>query len=209
MFEDEASFWLDGILHQTWARIGVQPHVDTYGMRKTAHVFRATLFSTPATATTARNISTEVDSVCPPSHGPNSLAWYAGVRISTIVRQARDNRAFERLVAKREAARAQPGGARTAAAAETSSPGADEQAAPPPPDSVIGRVEVPRLGIIAIVREGTEPGTLRHAVGHVSDTGLPGRTGNAALAGHRDTFFRKLKEVRAGDRVVVTCPTGG
>jgi transposase len=41
MFGDEASFWLDGSLHRTWARIGVQPHVDTFGQRKTAHVFGA------------------------------------------------------------------------------------------------------------------------------------------------------------------------
>lgn len=41
MFGDEASFWLDGTLHQTWARVGVQPRVDTFGMRKTAHVFGA------------------------------------------------------------------------------------------------------------------------------------------------------------------------
>jgi len=41
MFGDEASFWLDGSLHRTWARVGIQPHVDTYGQRKTAHVFGA------------------------------------------------------------------------------------------------------------------------------------------------------------------------
>ncbi|MBI2187707.1 MAG: transposase [Acidobacteria bacterium] len=41
MYEDEASFWLDGTLHQTWARVGVQPRVDTCGMRKTAHIFGA------------------------------------------------------------------------------------------------------------------------------------------------------------------------
>ena len=41
MFEDEASFWLDGTLHRTWARVGRQPHVDTFGQRKTAHVFGA------------------------------------------------------------------------------------------------------------------------------------------------------------------------
>jgi len=41
MFGDEASVWLDGSLHHTWARVGVQPHVDTFGMRKTAHVFGA------------------------------------------------------------------------------------------------------------------------------------------------------------------------
>ncbi len=41
LFEDEASFWLDGTLHQTWSRIGVQPRVDTFGLRKTAHVYGA------------------------------------------------------------------------------------------------------------------------------------------------------------------------
>jgi transposase len=41
MFEDEASFWLDGTLHRTWARVGQQPHVDTFGQRKTAHIFGA------------------------------------------------------------------------------------------------------------------------------------------------------------------------
>lgn len=41
MFGDEASFWLDGTLHRTWSRVGVQPRVDTFGTRKTAHVFGA------------------------------------------------------------------------------------------------------------------------------------------------------------------------
>lgn len=41
MFGDEASFWLDGTLHRTWAKIGEQPRVATFGMRKTAHVFGA------------------------------------------------------------------------------------------------------------------------------------------------------------------------
>src|SRR5262249_22813188 len=41
LFEDEASFWLDGTLHQTWARIGQQPRVDTFGQRKTAHLYGA------------------------------------------------------------------------------------------------------------------------------------------------------------------------
>lgn len=41
VFEDEASFWVDGTLHQTWSRVGVQPRVPTRGERKTAHVFGA------------------------------------------------------------------------------------------------------------------------------------------------------------------------
>lgn len=39
LFEDEASFWLDGTLHHTWAPVGQQPRVDTYGLRKTAHLY--------------------------------------------------------------------------------------------------------------------------------------------------------------------------
>jgi hypothetical protein len=41
MFGDEASFWLDGTLHVTWSKVGVQPRVDTFGERKTAHVYGA------------------------------------------------------------------------------------------------------------------------------------------------------------------------
>ena len=41
MWEDEASFWLDGTLHRTWARVGQQPRVDTFGERKTAHLYGA------------------------------------------------------------------------------------------------------------------------------------------------------------------------
>lgn len=41
MFGDEASFWLDGTLHRTWSRVGVQPRVDTFGERKTAPVYGA------------------------------------------------------------------------------------------------------------------------------------------------------------------------
>lgn len=41
LFEDEASFWLDGTLHRTWAPVGKQPRVDTYGLRKTAHLYGA------------------------------------------------------------------------------------------------------------------------------------------------------------------------
>ena len=41
LFEDEASFWLDGTLHRNWLRIGYQPRVDTFGVRTTAHLFAA------------------------------------------------------------------------------------------------------------------------------------------------------------------------
>ncbi|MFL6280619.1 MAG: class D sortase [Vicinamibacterales bacterium] len=74
--------------------------------------------------------------------------------------------------------------------------------------ALIGRVEIPRVGVSAIVREGDDAATLRHAVGHIPDTALPGEPGNAGLAGHRDTFFRALKSVRQGDRITITIPGG-
>lgn len=77
-----------------------------------------------------------------------------------------------------------------------------------PTGSVIGRLEIPRVGVSAMVREGDDTATLRHAVGHIPDTALPGSSGNAGLAGHRDSFFRGLKNIRNGDEVTVTTPTG-
>jgi len=74
--------------------------------------------------------------------------------------------------------------------------------------ALIGRLEIPRVGVSAIVREGDDTATLRHAVGHVPDTALPGEQGNAGLAGHRDTFFRGLKGIRVGDRITMTTMTG-
>jgi sortase A len=51
------------------------------------------------------------------------------------------------------------------------------------------------------VLEGTDEFTLNRGVGHVAGTALPGERGNVAIAGHRDGFFRVLKDVTAGDRI--------
>jgi sortase A len=72
-----------------------------------------------------------------------------------------------------------------------------------PTFALIGRVEVPRLGLSAIVREGVDSSTLRKAVGHMPSTPLPGQFGNSALAAHRDTLFRKLRDIRKADHITV------
>jgi sortase A len=66
---------------------------------------------------------------------------------------------------------------------------------------VIGEIQVPRLGLNAIVVQGDSPAILRQAVGHLSKSALPGQWGNVALAGHRDTFFRPLRDIRVGDEI--------
>jgi sortase A len=76
-------------------------------------------------------------------------------------------------------------------------------AVPPIPTegSVLGQMEIPRLGLKVIVAEGVSDSVLRHAVGHIPQTALPGESGNVAFAGHRDTFFRPLRNIRLGDTI--------
>ncbi len=76
------------------------------------------------------------------------------------------------------------------------------------PDGLIGRIEIPRLGLSAVVFEGTGKDTLRRAIGHISSTPLPGEPGNSGLAGHRDSFFRPLKDIRRNDLIQVTTLRG-
>jgi len=83
---------------------------------------------------------------------------------------------------------------------------ADTAAAAPAEGDPMGEIRIPRLGLTAMFAQGDSAAILQHAVGHVADTALPGAVGNVVLAGHRDTFFRPLKGVRAGD--VITLRTG-
>jgi sortase A len=72
----------------------------------------------------------------------------------------------------------------------------------------IGEMEVRRLGLKAIFVEGDSPRILRHAVGHIAETALPGEWGNVVLTGHRDTFFRPLRNIRQGDAITLTTVDG-
>jgi len=74
--------------------------------------------------------------------------------------------------------------------------------------SLVGRVEIPRLGVSAIILEGVESSTLRRGVGHIPDTPLPGSSGNVGLAAHRDSFFRALRDIRKNDTVKVKTLAG-
>ena len=73
---------------------------------------------------------------------------------------------------------------------------------------VLGRMDIPRLGVSVVVLQGTSPRTLRLGAGHIEGTPLPGEAGNSGLAGHRDTFFRELKDVRRDDDIQLQTATG-
>jgi sortase A len=60
-------------------------------------------------------------------------------------------------------------------------------------------LRIPRIDLEVAVLAGTDEITLNQAVGHIADTAAPGADGNSGIAGHRDGFFRGLKDITAGD----------
>ena len=73
---------------------------------------------------------------------------------------------------------------------------------------VVGRLRIPRLGLSAMVGEGVDDRTLGRAIGHIPSSAFPGEMGNVSLAGHRDTFLRKLNHIRTGDRIEIVTADG-
>lgn len=71
---------------------------------------------------------------------------------------------------------------------------------------LLGRIEIQRIGLSAIVVAADDDASLGRAVGWVSGTAAPGEGGNTALAGHRDTHFRPLQDIRVDDRISFVVP---
>jgi len=74
--------------------------------------------------------------------------------------------------------------------------------------SALAILEIPRVGLSTVVLHGSDDRTLRRGPGHLENTPLPGEHGNVVIAGHRDTFFRALRDVKSGDDIFVDSPMG-
>ena len=84
------------------------------------------------------------------------------------------------------------------------------EAAPPEGDPV-GKVEINKIGLSAIITEGVSDGDLHNGPGHYPATPLPGQQGNAAIAGHRTTYgapFANIDELAPTDPITVTTVQG-
>jgi len=120
------------------------------------------------------------------------LLGYCGFALADAqVFQRRESIDLDRLLRDQRAASAASEGAPAAAT-----------------EGLIGRIEIPRLRLSAVVVEGLDRRTLRRAVGHIPGTALPGQPGNVGLSGHRDTFFRPLKDLRVKDEVQLSTLRG-
>ncbi len=149
-----------------------------------------------------------------------ALGWYATARAGSMLYQASQNRQLEQMRLERADLHLPPLAPSESSASSESSESSSSPAQPRSRRSpalvsnsgaapgLLGRIDIPRLGISAIVREGIDDRTLRRAVGHLPETALPGDTGNMALAAHRDTYFGALQWIRAGDPIRLRTPDG-
>jgi len=74
----------------------------------------------------------------------------------------------------------------------------------PSAGALIGRLEAPTVKMSATVLEGSDDGTLSRGAGHIENTPFAGQPGNIGIAGHRDTVFRPLRDVKVGDPLALT-----
>lgn len=74
-----------------------------------------------------------------------------------------------------------------------------------PPLAVL---EIPKIGLEVPVFNGTDDLTLNRGVGRILGTARVGQGGNVGIAGHRDGFFRGLKDIQVGDRIELQTPKG-
>ncbi|MCF8566489.1 sortase [Alicyclobacillus tolerans] len=72
----------------------------------------------------------------------------------------------------------------------------------------IGQLLIPAVHINTPVVQGTGWNQLALGAGHYNSSALPGQIGNDYVAGHRDTVFTQLKNVKKGDLVIFSTPYG-
>ncbi|MGB6366644.1 MAG: class D sortase [Thermoanaerobaculia bacterium] len=70
-------------------------------------------------------------------------------------------------------------------------------------DLPLALLRIPKIALEVPVHEGTEELILNRAVGSIAGTARPGDAGNIGIAGHRDGFFRGLKELEPGDAIEI------
>lgn len=93
---------------------------------------------------------------------------------------------------------------------ETNAPQSPEEAATesakPGFGEVVGLLEIPAIKSELAIVEGTDPDDLKKGVGHYQGSYFPGEGGQIVLSGHRDTVFRRLGELKAGDVLNIRMP---
>ncbi|PYX09154.1 MAG: hypothetical protein DMG88_07605 [Acidobacteria bacterium] len=69
--------------------------------------------------------------------------------------------------------------------------------------SALTRIQIPKIKLDAVITEGVSHRALTLGPGHLQYSAIPGDVGNSVIAGHRDTFFRHISELKTGDDIYV------
>ena len=72
----------------------------------------------------------------------------------------------------------------------------------------IAKIEFPRQHQTFIVLSGASGRTMAFGPGHIDGTAAPGEVGNCVISAHRDTQFAVLRDVAAGDPIVIQSRDG-
>ena len=143
--------------------------------------------------------------------GVLALGYVAFVMLDAQLFQAYENWRFDRALQEARQAKSSeppPRSPQAPVVADPASMRRERLRAAGPEGSPLGRIEISTLGVEVMILEGVEPRTLRRAVGHIPGTALPGELGNVALAGHRDTFFRSLRDIDKNAEITLTTLRG-
>ncbi len=71
-----------------------------------------------------------------------------------------------------------------------------------------GILIAPKQNKEVTIFEGTTSSTLAKGAGHFSGSAKPGESNNTVISGHRDTYFRFLKDVAKNDRIILQTSSG-
>jgi sortase A len=77
-----------------------------------------------------------------------------------------------------------------------------------PTSDVLGILEIPRLSLEVPVYDGASDLHMDRGAARIDGTAMPGAPGNLGVAGHRDGYFRVLKDIELGDEITITTVNG-
>jgi sortase A len=125
------------------------------------------------------------------------LLWWGAFQAGAATSTRQD---LERFAALRVASEAGASNRSLSAPGRVAVWGTPLLASAPAPLAVL---RIARIRLEVPVLPGTDAGTLDRAVGHIEGTAPPGTGGNVGIAGHRDSFFRGLKDIHPGDLIEI------
>ena len=139
-----------------------------------------------------------------------ALGYVGFASLDARLYQAAQSRQFQQQL---NSLKSPAGGVRTLHATDQTGTGANGASAgtvgiAAQQDPALGRIEIGTIGLTAMILEGADARTLRRAVGHIPGTALPGQQGNVVITGHRDTFFRPLRNIQMDDEITLTTLNG-